>query len=145
MASATPSRAFAPAVRRSARARRERTARTRAFGDARFWRSDTQKMNALEHELTMQREETLKRAREAREATDALARVEERMMMYKTRCERQEREIFALEKALEEKTNGVETAMAVARRQIKWQETRYEELVKETEALRATVEENKVA
>jgi len=102
-------------------------------------------MNALEHELTMQREETLKRAREAREATDALARVEERMMMYKTRCERQEREIFALEKALEEKTNGVETAMAVARRQIKWQETRYEELVKETEALRATVEENKVA
>ena len=46
--------------------------------------------------------------------------------MYETRCERQEREIFALERQLEEKTSGVETAMSVARRQIKWQEERYD-------------------
>jgi hypothetical protein len=37
---------------------------------------------------------------------------------------------------LEEKTNGVETAMSVARRQIKWQEERYAALAKEAAALR---------
>ena len=41
------------------------------------------------------------------------------------------------EKALEEKTRGVETAMAIARRQIAYQEERYEALVKEYEALKA--------
>ena len=43
----------------------------------------------------------------------------------------------ALERALEEKTRGVETAMAIARRQIAYQEERYEALVKEYEALKA--------
>ena len=57
--------------------------------------------------------------------------------MYKRRLEASEREAFALEKALEEKTRGVETAMAIARRQIAYQEERYEALVKEYEALKA--------
>ena len=87
----------------------------RAFGDARFWRSDAQKMNALRHELETQRAETLRLHRERRIADDARAVAEERCAMYETRCERQEREIFALERQLEEKTSGVETAMSVAR------------------------------
>ena len=111
----------------------------RAFGDARFWRSDAQKMNALRHELETQRAETLRLHRERRIADDARAVAEERCAMYETRCERQEREIFALERQLEEKTSGVETAMSVARRQIKWQEERYDALARETEALRRQV------
>ena len=111
----------------------------REIGDARFWRSDAQKMNALRHELETQRAETLRLHRERRIADDARAVAEERCAMYETRCERQEREIFALERQLEEKTNGVETAMMVARRQIKWQEERYEALAKEAEALREAI------
>ena len=68
-------------------------------------------MNALRHELETQRAETLRLHRERRIADDARAVAEERCAMYETRCERQEREIFALERQLEEKTNGVETAM----------------------------------
>ena len=111
----------------------------RAVGDARFWRSDAQKMNALRHELETQRAATLRLHRARRIADDARAVAEERCAMYETRCERQEREIFALERQLEEKTNGVETAMMVARRQIKWQEERYEALAKEAEALREAI------
>ena len=49
--------------------------------------------------------------------------------------------VSKLEKALEEKTRGVETAMAIARRQIAYQEERYARLVEEHEALRARVGE----
>ena len=123
-----------------ARARTRRAAtRSRAFGDANFWGSDAQKLNALRHELETQRLETLRLHRERRLADDARAKAEERCAMYETRCERQEREIFALERQLEEKTRGVETAMAIARRQIKWQEERYDALARETEALRRRV------
>ena len=102
-----------------------------------------QRLRALEAEL-QESHAALATERDARQrdnaaADDARAVAEERCAMYETRCERQEREIFALERQLEEKTNGVETAMMVARRQIKWQEERYEALAKEAEALREAI------
>ena len=72
-----------------------------------------------------------------RVAENALGEITSSRDMYKRRLEASEREAFALEKALEEKTRGVETAMAIARRQIAYQEERYEALVKEYEALKA--------
>lgn len=70
-------------------------------------------------------------------AQEALIAAESAREMYARRLRESEKDVFKLEKALLEKTRGVETAMAVARRQIAWQEERYGELLKECERLRA--------
>ena len=114
--------------------------RARAFGDAgpgAFFRSDKTEINRLEYVVETERRHAREHAEARRVAENALGEVESSRDMYKRRLEASEREAFALEKALEEKTRGVETAMAIARRQIAYQEERYEALVKEYEALKA--------
>ena len=114
--------------------------RARAFGDAgpgAFFRSDKTEINRLEYVVETERRHAREHAEARRVAENALGEVESSRDMYKRRLEASEREEFALEKALEEKTRGVETAMAIARRQIAYQEERYEALVKEYEALKA--------
>jgi hypothetical protein len=114
--------------------------RARAFGDAgpgAFFRNDKTEINRLEYVVETERRHAREHAEARRVAENALGEVESSRDMYKRRLEASEREAFALEKALEEKTRGVETAMAIARRQIAYQEERYEALVKEYEALKA--------
>ena len=114
--------------------------RARAFGDAgpgAFFRSKDTEINRLEYVVETERRHAREHAEARRVAENALGEVESSRDMYKRRLEASEREAFALEKALEEKTRGVETAMAIARRQIAYQEERYEALVKEYEALKA--------
>jgi chromosome segregation ATPase len=120
------------------------TTTTRAFGDAgpgAFFRSDKTEINRLKYVIENAERHAREHAEARRVAERALGDVESSRDMYKRRLEASEREVFALEKALEEKTRGVETAMAIARRQIAYQEERYARLVEEHEALRARVGE----
>ena len=127
-------------IGRGRRHQHSRPHRARAFGDAgpgAFFRSDKTEINRLEYVVETERRHAREHAEARRVAENALGEVESSRDMYKRRLEASEREAFALEKALEEKTRGVETAMAIARRQIAYQEERYEALVKEYEALKA--------
>ena len=127
-------------VGRGRRHHRPRRSRARAFGDGgpgAFFRSDKTEINRLEYVVETARRHAREHAEARRVAENALGEITSSRDMYKRRLEASEREAFALEKALEEKTRGVETAMAIARRQIAHQEERYEALVKEYEALKA--------
>ena len=113
----------------------------RAFGDAKFsfFRSDKSELARVNYLLESEQAHSLKLARERREMEKERDDAVEALDMYKRRLKEAEKDVFKLEKALEEKTAGVETAMAIARRQIKWQEERYDALARETEALRRQV------
>jgi len=138
-------------ARRDARASTttsRQTTRTRAFGDAgpgAFFRSDKTEINRLKFVIENAERHAREHAEARRVAERALSDVESSRDMYKRRLEASEREVFALEKALEEKTRGVETAMAIARRQIAYQEDRYARLAEEHEALRARVGEGETS
>lgn len=132
-----------------ARRGRARRARASAFGESGPWvgfRSDKSELKRLEYLLECARRDASERALSEKRAVERLQGVEDERNMYANRLKESEKDVFKLEKALEEKTAGVETAMAVARRQIKWQEERYAELEgrfaaleRECEALRARI------
>jgi len=115
-------------IRRDARRGRVRAA---GFGESGPWvgfRSDKSEIKRLEYLLECARRDASERALSEKRALEALQGVEDARDMYAKRLKESEKDVFKLEKALEEKTAGVETAMSVARRQIKWQEERYAEL-----------------
>ncbi|CAL54157.1 unnamed product [Ostreococcus tauri] len=119
---------------------RPRGRSTRAFGETGPWvgfQSDEARIERLQRELEGERARAVERERERLKAQEALIAAESAREMYARRLRESEKDVFKLEKALLEKTRGVETAMAVARRQIAWQEERYGELLKECERLRA--------
>lgn len=145
----TCERARASAARSRWRIARGGRARARGFGESGPWvgfRSDKSELKRLEYLLECARRDASERALSETRALSRLREVEDERDMYAKRLRESDRDVFALEKALTEKTASVETAMAVARRQIKWQEERYAELEgrfaaleRECEALRARV------
>lgn len=91
--------------------------------------------------LESEQAHSLKLARERREMEKERDDAVEALDMYKRRLKEAEKDVFKLEKALEEKTAGVETAMAIARRQIKATEEARVKAEGERDALRAKLDE----
>jgi len=115
----------------------------RAFGDAKFsfFRSDKSELARTKYLLETEQEHSLKLARERREMEKERDDAVQALDMYKRRLREAEKDVFKLEKALEEKTAGVETAMAIARRQIKATEEARVKAEGERDALRAKLDE----
>jgi chromosome segregation ATPase len=115
----------------------------RAFGDAKFsfFRSDKSELARVKYLLESEQAHSLKLARERREMEKERDDAVEALDMYKRRLKEAEKDVFKLEKALEEKTAGVETAMAIARRQIKATEEARVKAEGERDALRAKLDE----
>lgn len=84
------------------------------------------KIGQLEYELETERAHSSALGLKLREAEAELARVSESLELYKGRCKEQDKDIFKLERQLEEVEKGFATGMAVAKRQIKMLEEKLE-------------------
>jgi len=105
-------------------------ARVRARA-APLFRSDKSEVNRLKYVIETLEEHARELATSAREANEAKAQAEDALEMYVRRLKESEKDVFKLEKALEEKTALVETSMAIARRQIKYTEEKMREAMRE--------------
>ena len=81
----------------------------------------------LEYELETERAHSSDLGAKLREAEGRLAKAEDSLELYKSRCKEQDKEIFALEAQLVEKESAFATGMSVAKRQIKLLEGMLEE------------------
>ena len=73
----------------------------------------------LEYELETERAHSSELGAKLREAEEKLAVAEDRLNLYMERCKEGEKDVFKLERQLEETQKGFDTGMAVAKRQIK--------------------------
>ena len=109
---------------RPVRARRAARVTPRALPP---FRSDKSEINRLKYVIETLEAQVRELAADAREAKETAAHAVDSLDMYKRRLKEAEKDVFKLEKALEEKTAAFEMGMAQARRQIKFTEERMRE------------------
>ena len=119
----------APRARGTSSSMSARTARIAAR--ALPFRSDKSEINRLKYVIETLETQARELAREAREATATRDDAVGSLDMYKRRLKEAEKDVFKLEKALEEKTAAFEMGMAQARRQIKFTEDKMREATRE--------------
>lgn len=96
---------------------RERSAVARLFGGGA--KEAKARIAQLEYELETERAHSSELGAKLRESEEKLAVAEDRLSLYVERCKEGEKDVFKLERQLEETQKGFDTGMAVAKRQIK--------------------------